>query len=152
GVGTNYPDFVINPGHTVVGILAALRYRNRTGRGQCVELAQVESVVNVLGSAVADYLSTGNVQTRSGNRSPIAAPQGAFRCLDDPEIATAHDRWVAISCRTEGEWRALARALGHPEATGDPRFSSFEARKSNEDAIEALVGSWMRDRRAEDVA
>ena len=46
GPGTNYPDYVINPGHTITAVLAALRYRNRTGKGQCVELPQIESVVN----------------------------------------------------------------------------------------------------------
>ena len=54
GLGTNYPDYVINPGHTLVGILAALRYRKRTGKGQRVELAQLESSVAPLAPAVMD--------------------------------------------------------------------------------------------------
>ena len=62
GVGTNYPDYVINPGHTITAVLAALRYRNRTGKGQCIELSQLESVVNVLGTAVADYLANGRAE------------------------------------------------------------------------------------------
>ncbi|GAB4325904.1 MAG: hypothetical protein Kow0010_08650 [Dehalococcoidia bacterium] len=151
GVGTNYPDYVINPGHTVTAILAALRYRNKTGKGQLIEMPQVESVVNVLGTAVPNYLANGEVEMRSGNRSRIAAPHGAFRCQDDPTSVNSEDRWVAIACRNEEQWRALCDALGHPEAASDPRFATFAARKANEDALEELVGSWTRDRRAEDV-
>lgn len=151
GVGTNYPDYVINPGHTVMAILAALRYRNRTGKGQCVELPQIESVAAVLGTAVAEFTINGDNPGRAGNRSAIAAPQGAFRCADDLESVLSPDRWVAISCRTDDQWRVLAEALGHPEATADVRFATFEARKANEDALEALVSEWTRDRRAEDV-
>lgn len=148
GVGTNYPDYVINPGHTVVAMLAALRYRNRTGKGQLVELPQVESVVNVLGTAVADYLATGHSQTQTGNRSPIMAPHGAFRCADDPTSKGSEDRWVAIALRDNALWRALVETIGEP---CDSKFDTFEGRKANEDELEALITSWTRNRRAEDV-
>ena len=151
GVGTNYPDYVINPGHTVTAILAALRHRELTGEGQLVELPQIESVVATLGTAVLDYLANGTVQTRTGNRSPVAAPHGAFRCQDDPESVASPDRWIAIACRTDADWAALCEALGHAEAASDPRFATFADRKANEDALEALVGEWTRPLRAEEV-
>jgi crotonobetainyl-CoA:carnitine CoA-transferase CaiB-like acyl-CoA transferase len=151
GVGTNYPDYVVNPGHTVTAILAALRYRNRTGKGQCVELPQIESVVNSLGTAVADYLATGHIQTRAGNRSPVAAPHGAFRCADDPASVNSPDRWVAIACRGDAEWAALCDAFGDPALAGDTRFSTFSQRKLNEDELETVVGYWTNGRKAEDV-
>ena len=151
GVGTNYPDYVVNPGHTVTAILAALRYRNRTGKGQMVELPQVESVVNVLGTAVVDYLANRTSQARGGNRSPVAAPHGAFRCADDPESVNSPDRWVVIACRDDREWMELCQILGHAEAAGDARFETFTARKANEDALEAMVGEWTATRTAEDV-
>lgn len=151
GVGTNYPDYVVNPGHTVTAILAALRHRERTGKGQLIELPQIESVINVLGTAVIDYLANGRVQTRNGNRHPTAAPHGAFRCLDDPTSVNSPDRWVAIACRTEEHWRALCRAFGRPEVAADPRFATATARKANEDELEALVASWTKDRKAEEV-
>jgi benzylsuccinate CoA-transferase BbsF subunit len=151
GVGTNYPDYVVNPGHTVTAILAALRYRNRTGKGQLVELPQIESVVNVLGTAVPDYLATGHVQTRGGNRSPVAAPHGAFRCADDPTSVNSPDRWVAIVCRTDGEWVALCEAFGDAALAADPRFATFSQRKLNEDELETVVGYWTKGRKAEEV-
>jgi benzylsuccinate CoA-transferase BbsF subunit len=151
GIGTNYPDYVINPGQTVVAILAALRYRNRTGKGQCIELPQIESVVNGLGTAVADYLANGTIQMRTGNRSLIDSPHGAFRCADDPSSANSPDRWVAIACRSDAEWAALCAALGQSSAATDPKFATFEVRKANEDELEAMLNDWLRDRRAEDV-
>jgi len=149
GVGTNYPDYVINPGHTVVAMLAALRHRNKTGKGQLVELAQVESVVNVLGTAVADYLATGHVQVQDGNRSPIMAPHGAFRCADDPDSLDSEDRWVVIALRNDVLWRAVVDTIGGGAA--DPKFDTFEGRKAHEGELEALIGTWTRDRKAEDV-
>lgn len=151
GVGTNYPDYVVNPGHITVAILAALRYREKTGKGQLIELPQIESVVNVLGTAVLDYLANGRVHTRAGNRHPTAAPHGAFRCRDDFESVGSPDRWVAIACRTEHQWHALCAAFGHPEVADDPRFATLADRKANEDELEALISSWTRDRRAEEV-
>lgn len=151
GVGTNYPDYVVNPGHTTTAILAALRYRNRTGKGQLIELPQIESVVNVLGTAVADYLANGDVQMRGGNRSPIAAPHGAFRCLNDSEIVGSVDRWIAISCRSDHEWLEICEAFGQPETAADPRFATFAARKANEDELEAVLTGWTSTHRAEDV-
>lgn len=150
GVGTNYPDYVINPGHTVTAILAALRYRNRTGKGQMVELPQLESVVNVLGPAVADYLANGVNETRGGNRHPSASPHGAFRCADDPESVNSPDRWLAIACRSDAHWQGLCRAIGDSAAATDPRFATLSARKENEDALEELVSSWTAGRNAEE--
>ena len=149
GVGTNYPDYVINPGHTVTAMMAALRYRNRTGKGQCIELPQLESVVNTLGTAVVERLANGTNPTRTGNRNPNAAPHGAFRCADDPESVGSLDRWVVIACRDDAEWQRAAAALDHPEAAADPKFATFAARKQNEDELESLIGSWTKDRKAE---
>lgn len=151
GVGTNYPDYVINPGHTVTAMMAALRYRNRTGRGQCIELPQLESVVNTLGTAVVERLANGSNPTRTGNRNPNAAPHGAFRCADDPDSVGSLDRWVVLACRDDAEWELAAGALGHPEAAADPKFDTFAARKQNEDELESLIGSWTKDQKAEAV-
>ena len=71
GIGTNYPDYVVNPGHLAFALLAALRHRDITGEGQLVEMPQIESVVNALAPAILDYTANGVVQTRTGNRSPV---------------------------------------------------------------------------------
>jgi len=142
GIGTNYPDYVINPGHTVTAMLAAHRYRLKTGKGQCVELPQLESVVNALGTAVAERLANGTNPTRTGNRHPAYSPHGAFRCADDPGSVNSPDRWVVVACRDDAEWMRVAGVLGHGDIAQDGRFNSLVARKDNEDELEGLINSW----------
>lgn len=152
GLGTNYPDYVINPGHTLVAILAALRYRRRTGRGQCIELAQIESSVAPLAPAVMDFTVNGRVDTRAGNRLPHAAPHGAFRCADGEWHGAPEDRWCAIAVFGDREWRRLVDAMGGPAWAEDDRFATHARRKQHEDEIDKGIGDWTRGQRAEDVA
>jgi crotonobetainyl-CoA:carnitine CoA-transferase CaiB-like acyl-CoA transferase len=152
GLGTNYPDYVINPGHTLIAILSALRHRKRTGKGQRIELAQIESSVAPLAPAVMDYVENGRVQTRNGNRVGNAAPHGAFRCLDDtgPD-GQPIDRWIAIGVFTDAQWTALVGAMGAPAWATGSTYATWSARKANEDELEENMTTWTRERRAEDV-
>ena len=151
GLGTNYPDYVINPGHTLIAILAALRHRKHTGEGQKIELAQLESVISTLGPAVMEYTENGRVITRKGNRLSYAAPHGAFRCQDITWENQPMDRWVAFGIFSDAQWQALVEAMGSPERASDAKFATFEARKANEDELEEKLGEWTRERTAEEV-
>jgi benzylsuccinate CoA-transferase BbsF subunit len=144
GMGTQYTDYVINPGHAVVATLAALRYRNRTGKGQLIELAQLESSVSIVGTALMDYAANGRVQTSQGNRLPHAAPHGAFPCQGD-------DRWCVIAVFSDDQWQALCRAMGDPQWCQEERFATLQGRKENEDELERLVESWTSTKTAEEV-
>lgn len=159
GVGTNYPDYVINPGHCVIAVLAALRYRERTGKGQRIELAQVESTVSALGAAVMEYAVNERVPERNGNRIAHAAPHGVFPCqgreqrgnLPARQQAAAggsgpviEDRWVAITVFTDEQWEALKDVMGRPAWAEEDRFSTLLGRKANEDQLEEYVSQWTR--------
>ncbi len=155
GLGTNYPDYVINPIHTLIAILAALRYRRRTGKGQRIELAQIESSVGALAPALMDYTANGRVQNRAGNRVPHAAPHGTFPCrsikVQTPFGERDEDRWCAIACFGDEQWSALRGAMGDPEWARDERFSALAGRKQHEDEIEQRITEWTSDQVAEDV-
>ncbi len=151
GLGTNYPDYVINPGHTLVAILAALHHRNRTGKGQRVELAQIESSVAPLAPALMDYTENKRVDARAGNRIAHAAPYGAFRCKDNDFKGQPEDRWCAIAVFDDTQWCALVAAMVSPDWTQDPRFATLEGRKQHEDELEEKLTEWTRERTAEDV-
>jgi crotonobetainyl-CoA:carnitine CoA-transferase CaiB-like acyl-CoA transferase len=151
GLGTNYPDYVINPGHTLVAILAALHYKKRTGKGQRIELAQVESSVAPHGNAILDYTANGRVEMRAGNRLPHAAPHGAFRCKDNVWQEKPEDRWVALGVFDDTQWTSLVEAMGSPAWAMDGKLATLAGRKQHEDEIEAKIGEWTRDQVAEDV-
>lgn len=149
GVGTNYPDYVINPGHTMVAILAALHYRRRTGKGQHIECAQLESSVCPLGPAIFDYTANGVVQNRAGNHIAEAAPHNAFKCKPLTDAGRPIDeRWIAIACFSDEEWASLADAMGSPEWASDPKFATHESRKQNEDELDAGISAWTADKDA----
>jgi benzylsuccinate CoA-transferase BbsF subunit len=137
GTGTHYPDHVPNPGHALVALLAAVYRREVTGEGEYIELAQLESTVNVIGPAIVAQSASGDAPTRQGNRVADASPHGVFPCADE-------DRWCAIAARTDAEWRAIAGVLGHPEWLQDARFTGLAGRKDHEDALEELIAEATR--------
>ena len=163
GVGTNYPDYALNPGHTVVAIVAALRHRERTGQGQMIELAQIESVASTLGPALLDYSVNGRVQTRDGNRSSWMTPHGVYRCRDEArshpsepgQNAEVRERWIAIAVGGDAEWSALcATASGGGGAASfvdDVRFATILGRRRDEAALDAALGEWTASQSASDL-
>jgi crotonobetainyl-CoA:carnitine CoA-transferase CaiB-like acyl-CoA transferase len=118
----------------VFALMVALRERARTGRGQLVELAQVESVIPFLAEPIIEWQTTRNVRKPRGNRHPTHAPHGIFKCAGD-------EAWIAIACESDRDWAALAGAIGRHQLTSDPRFSSAQLRKRNEDALESELSA-----------
>jgi crotonobetainyl-CoA:carnitine CoA-transferase CaiB-like acyl-CoA transferase len=114
-------------------VLAALHERERTGRGQWVELAQVEGAIPLLAEPMIDLQVTGVAPRAHGNRHPEHAPHGLYRCAGD-------DNWIAISAATDDQWRTIAATLGRTDLADDPRFADALARKTNEDALDAELG------------
>ncbi len=158
GVGTNYPDYAVNPGHQVIAILAALRQRERTGKGQMIELAQTESVAATIGPALMDYAVNGRVQGRGGNRSAWMTPHGVFRCRDEarthppgPQQGPERERWIAVAVRNDDDWTALCTVAEGQPFTTDDRFSTILGRKEHEDALEEAIDAWTRGQRAYDL-
>ncbi len=139
-----YIDFIA-VGFGLVAVLAALDYRQRTGRGVCVDLSQYEAGVQFVLPCLLDYEANRTLPERVGNRSPHASPHGVFPCLGE-------DRWCAIAVETEAQWQTLCRVAGHPGWAEDPRFSSLAARKQHEGELEALLAEWTRTHEASELA
>jgi benzylsuccinate CoA-transferase BbsF subunit len=131
GTGTHYPDHVPNPGHALVAVLAALLRRQRTGNGAYIELAQLESTANVLGPLLL-AASLGEDALPRGNRADASVPHGCYPCAGD-------DVWCAISVTGDEQWRALTASLNAPWLSGDPRFTTDEGRRLNEEALDAAL-------------
>lgn len=135
-----YTDYV-GPRFSIVALLAALDHRRRTGEGCLLDVSQAEAGIAFLAPQIADCAATGRVAGALGNRDPAFAPHGVFR-------AAGADAWVAIVARDDGEWRRLAGAVGGAVLAADARFVTLEARKANEDALEARLGEWTASREA----
>jgi benzylsuccinate CoA-transferase BbsF subunit len=120
-----------------LSVAAALEYRDRTGQGQYIELAQVEGAAHLLSVGYLDYLVNGRAPLPVGNRSDVYAPHGVYPCL-------GHDAWIAVEVGTEGEWKGLVRALGNPRWAQDERFATHQARLANADALDALIAEWTK--------
>ncbi len=130
--------------HGAAAVLAALLHRARTGEGQYIDLSQQETSIAVLAEGVLAQSLNGTPPPRDGNRDPVMAPHGVFRCAGE-------QRWVAIAARDDGDWRRLAAAMGAPALAEDPRFATLVQRKANEDALESLLTDWTRAQVAEDI-
>ncbi len=116
----------------VIFAVIALR---RTGKGQYIDLSQVEANTGLIGEVIADYSMNRRVNTGHGNNHPSAAPQGFYRCKGD-------DLWVGITVGSDDEWIRLGRAAGDPPWAEDDRFSTRIARWQNRDELDRLVESW----------
>ncbi len=159
-----FPDFTCNPYHSITAILSALHYRNRTGKGQFIELAQFESTACWTETTILDYTVNNHIQIAMHNRLPYAAPHGVYRCRGEesevdycamPESEPDHrkkdERWVAIAVFNEKEWQSFCDVIGNLPWTKDEKFANFLGRKENEDELDRLVGEWTRDKSPEDV-
>ena len=131
--------------HGALAILAALRFRRLTGEGQWIDLAQREAVAQMIGEFFVLAGAGRQAPPRRGNRHPVMAPHGCYRCAGDAS-SQAKDEWVAISVADDEEWRRLCRALGAEALADDPRFKTAQARKTNEDELDEMIESRTRRR------
>lgn len=110
----------------VIGILAALHERGRSGRGQHVEVDLLSSLLGSLANQAGGYLATGRAPGRLGNRHPSIAPYETLRCLDGP---------LAVAVGNDEQFGRFASAIGRPDLAADARFATNPDRVRNRDAL-----------------
>lgn len=147
GYGYSYSDLA--GGYTgALAALIALWNRRRTGKGQFIDLSQLEAVASVVGPATLDISANGRTQKAPvyDSQEAPAAPHGVYRCAardgDD-------DRWVAIAVRTEGEWRRFVEAIGSPAWASEPKFRTLYLRMRSHKALDENISRWTAGRSAE---
>ena len=136
--GTFFPDPVV----AMLGvgvILAAVRRRDRTGEGSFVDLSQREVTTSIVPEMLMDYTMNGRTRGPQGNRHEVHAPQGVYP-------AAGEDAWIAITVRSDAEWRALAELIGGAELASDARFATLLGRRRHHDEADALIAAWTRER------
>jgi crotonobetainyl-CoA:carnitine CoA-transferase CaiB-like acyl-CoA transferase len=114
------------------GVLAALRVREHTGRGQRIDVSLLDVCIHAQASGLGAYALTGEVTPRTGNRSQYFSPSGVWTCRDG--------KGIVITCPSNKFFRNLAAALD-AEWAADPRFATIRDRLANEDELERLIGA-----------
>jgi crotonobetainyl-CoA:carnitine CoA-transferase CaiB-like acyl-CoA transferase len=133
-VGTSIGD--VSAGvHAVAGIGIALFQRERTGRGQHVDIAMVDSLFHAQEMSVHGPPLTGGryVPNRGGHQSRLTAPVGVYR---GPQA------WIVLHVMA-AQWPGFCRAMGRPDLERDERFADLAARQRNRDELNAMVEAWM---------
>ncbi len=136
--------------HATIAALLALEHRRRTGEGMLVEAPMVGGALSVAAEQIVEYGAYGAVLGRDGNRSPAAAPQGAYRTADD-DLPFDQGRWVMVSVETDGQWSALVDALSFHDLAADPALMTATGRRAAHDEIDAHLAAWCATRKADDV-
>jgi formyl-CoA transferase/CoA:oxalate CoA-transferase len=121
--------------NAAIGILAALRARESTGRGQIVDVSLLGTAVSTLPNLTAGYLVDGAVPERLGNGHPNATPYGAFESADG---------YVVVAVGQDAQWQKLCSAFGEPEVAADPRYLRNADRVRLRGEVDDLIQGWCR--------
>jgi len=111
-------------------IMAALFYREKTGEGQFIDVALLDSIMPLMGWVAANLLIGGQQPMLMGNDNFTAAPSGVFKTKDG---------YINIAANKQEQWESVADVLGVPELKTDPRFQERDTRKKNRKFLTPLL-------------
>jgi len=143
-VGVSAYTDCISPRFAAAALIAALDYRNKTGKGQLLDLSQFETTLYFIIPAILEYISSGREPSRIGNSCPYAVPHSVYPCKGD-------DRWCTIAVFSDEQWANLCQLIGRAEYIDDPQFDTFLNRKRNEGEIDRLISGWTINFTSEEV-
>ncbi len=118
-----------------MGALAALHARERTGRGQIIDSALYEAVLQVTESLVPEYAVSGYIRERSGSALPGIAPSNVYPCADGEFL---------IGANQDAIFARLCKAMGKPELASNPRYVDHVARGQHQEELDAIIGEWTK--------
>ena len=130
--GASFGD-VMGGLNLVIGVLAALRYRDKTGIGQKIDISLTDGCVVAEASMMQVYLSTGKVPTKNGNCYTSSAPGGGYHTKDG---------YMVINGSAPKFWAILCNEMGKPELVDDPRFATNALRVQNRAELDKIVSEW----------
>jgi CoA:oxalate CoA-transferase len=139
-VGTSVGD--ITAGHQcAIAILAALWYRERTGRGQVVDMSMVDGLVYILENAIVRYTLAGQMPAPLGTRHPAITPFRAYPTADS---------WIVIALGNDGLWQTFCQAIERPDLAADARFRTNALRTQHHGELDRLLEPVTRQRTTEE--
>ena len=138
-----YTDF-ISTRYGLAALAASLLFRTRTGRGQWIDLSQVEAAIHFVEPLLLDYVRNGRVAGAQGQASAHACPHGTY-------ATRGRERYLALAVETAAQWEAL-RGLAPLEDFSAAELSALDARIARREAIEARLRDWCREQDAFELA
>ena len=128
---------------TIGALLAMHHVRSNRGAGQYIDVALYEAVFGVMESLLPEYSAFGHVRERTGASLPGIVPSSTYPCMGGA--------YVVIAGNSDGIYRRLMQAIGHPELADDPRLADNAGRSQHTELIDGAIAGWTRTRALEDV-
>lgn len=126
-----------------MGTAMALYRRERSGRGDQVDVALYEPLMFIVGDMIMNYTGTGYVQGRVGNGTGSASPRGVYRAADG--------KWLSIAASNQQIAKRLFAAMGQPELIENARYATNAVRMQHNDELQALVTGWVAERPRDEI-
>ncbi|MCC8151840.1 MAG: CoA transferase [Lachnospiraceae bacterium] len=122
-----------------IAVCASLLKREKSGKGNHIDVALVDSIVSGMEAKLMQYVYTGVSPTKTGNRYITSAPYDSFKAKDD---------YFVIASGTDKHFAALSSMMGMPELTDDPLYCDTENRMKNADSLKKIIERWASDKTA----
>ena len=132
---TSLADYITGL-YGAIGVLMALRHRDRTGQGQVIDLSLYESIFRVLDELAPAYAQEGIVRGPEGTKTLNAVPHGHYEAKDG--------KWLAIACTSDVMFARLADMMERPELAAADKYGEVSRRLENFDAVDTLVGDYIK--------
>ena len=123
-------------------VAAALWHRERSGKGELIDLALYEPLMWILGGHIIEYDQLGKIQERTGNQSTRTCPRNTYYTKDN--------KWIALSASAESIAARVFSAIGRPDMIDDPRFNTNQNRLQHRDEVDEIIGKWVREHTQEE--
>jgi len=136
-VGSSVGD-IFSGLNMAIGILAALRKREKTGEGSRIDIAMMDVIASVLENAIVRYTITGKVPERIGSQHPSIAPFDVFK---------AKDGWLTMAIGNDSLWKRFCKIAGFENLADDPRFETNDKRSNNYGELKQILTKWTGDRK-----
>ena len=128
---------------TTVGVLAALYHRQRTGQGQMINTALLQTAVTYMAPYIGEWETGKKLREQAGNRNYWMGPCDLYKTKDE--------RWIMLAVITNSIWRRFCRFIGREDLVTDPRFHNDLARWEHRDILDPIVSQWVASQTAEEV-
>jgi crotonobetainyl-CoA:carnitine CoA-transferase CaiB-like acyl-CoA transferase len=136
-MATSTTDYITGL-YAAFGAMVALEARHKSGKGQVIDAALYEGAFSFMEPHVPAYEKLGVIAKRAGSRLPGNTPNNLY--------ATADGQYIHITAASDAVFKRVAAVIGKPELVDDARFGSAVARSQHEDALDAIISAWTRQR------